>query len=499
MGKITGFMEFERVEEGHEPVPKRVKNYREFVFTLNDDEAKVQGARCMDCGIPFCNSGCPVNNIIPGLERPGLPRSDWKNALDDAALDQQLPRVHRPHLPGAVRGGVHAQHQRRPGRHQVDRARDHRQAPGTKAGSCRSRRRARPARRSPWSARARPAWPRAQQLARAGHDVTVFEKNDRDRRPAALRHPRLQDGEVAHRPPHRADAGRGRRRSAPACSSASWPPGEASPTGAKETHRARELLARVRRRACSPAAPSSRATCRCPGRELDGVHFAMEFLPQQNKVNRRRQGRAARSAPTGKHVDRHRRRRHRLATASARRNRHGAKSRHPVRAAAAAARAREQAAGVAVLADQAAHLVVATRKAASASSRSRPRSSSARAASVKALKAVRVEWQGGKMVEVPGTEQVIPAELVLLAMGFVSPLAQRCSRRSASSATRAATPRRRTDGDGGYATNVAEGVRRRRHAARPVARGLGDPRRPPGARAVDEYPDGFERAAALSR
>src|SRR6059058_5270143 len=65
MGKVTGFLEYERLEEGYESVDKRVKNYKEFVIGLNAEQAKVQGARCMDCGTPFCNSGCPVNNIIP--------------------------------------------------------------------------------------------------------------------------------------------------------------------------------------------------------------------------------------------------------------------------------------------------------------------------------------------------------------------------------------------------------------------------------------------------
>jgi glutamate synthase (NADPH/NADH) small chain len=65
MGKVTGFLEYERLEEGYQPVEKRLKNYKEFVIGLKADEAKVQGARCMDCGTPFCNNGCPVNNIIP--------------------------------------------------------------------------------------------------------------------------------------------------------------------------------------------------------------------------------------------------------------------------------------------------------------------------------------------------------------------------------------------------------------------------------------------------
>src|SRR3546814_5872659 len=62
MGKVTGFLEFERVKETYEAPLLRLKHWNEFVHTLTDDEAKQQGARCMDCGIPFCTSGCPVNN-----------------------------------------------------------------------------------------------------------------------------------------------------------------------------------------------------------------------------------------------------------------------------------------------------------------------------------------------------------------------------------------------------------------------------------------------------
>src|SRR4051794_29855858 len=65
MGKITGFLEFERLQEASEEPQLRKKHYKEFMVHLSDDQAKIQGARCMDCGIPFCNNGCPVNNIIP--------------------------------------------------------------------------------------------------------------------------------------------------------------------------------------------------------------------------------------------------------------------------------------------------------------------------------------------------------------------------------------------------------------------------------------------------
>ena len=84
MGKITGFMEFERQEEGHLEPAARLKNYKEFVVTLTDGQAKVQGARCMDCGIPFCNTGCPVNNIIP----------DWNDLVFHGNYRHALANLH---------------------------------------------------------------------------------------------------------------------------------------------------------------------------------------------------------------------------------------------------------------------------------------------------------------------------------------------------------------------------------------------------------------------
>jgi glutamate synthase (NADPH/NADH) small chain len=81
MGKVTGFMEYNRLTEANLPVVERVKNYKEFVLHLSDEQAKQQGARCMDCGIPFCTSGCPVNNIIPDFNDL-VYQQDWKSAID---------------------------------------------------------------------------------------------------------------------------------------------------------------------------------------------------------------------------------------------------------------------------------------------------------------------------------------------------------------------------------------------------------------------------------
>src|SRR6202045_5007626 len=81
MGKATGFLEFERQHETYEAPLARVKHYKEFVHALSDENAKIQGARCMDCGIPFCNNGCPVNNIIPDFNDLVF-QQNWKTAIE---------------------------------------------------------------------------------------------------------------------------------------------------------------------------------------------------------------------------------------------------------------------------------------------------------------------------------------------------------------------------------------------------------------------------------
>ena len=90
MGKITGFMELQRIQEVALPVAERVRNYREFVLALTDDNASKQGARCMDCGIPFCQSGCPVNNIIPDWNDL-VYRQQWRAALDTLHSTNNFP------------------------------------------------------------------------------------------------------------------------------------------------------------------------------------------------------------------------------------------------------------------------------------------------------------------------------------------------------------------------------------------------------------------------
>ena len=79
MGKITGFMEYKRVDESYDPVKERVKHYKEFTVPLEKKELKNQGARCMDCGIPFCHSGCPLGNLIPDFN-DNVYNGNWEKA-----------------------------------------------------------------------------------------------------------------------------------------------------------------------------------------------------------------------------------------------------------------------------------------------------------------------------------------------------------------------------------------------------------------------------------
>jgi len=81
MGNITGFKEYERVDEKYEAVKDRLDSYNEFTIPLSDEDARHQGSRCMDCGIPFCHSGCPLGNLIPDFNEK-VHKNDWREALE---------------------------------------------------------------------------------------------------------------------------------------------------------------------------------------------------------------------------------------------------------------------------------------------------------------------------------------------------------------------------------------------------------------------------------
>ena len=96
MGKATGFKEYKRHDRGYAPVNERIVHFKEFVQPLSEDELKLQGARCMDCGIPFChdgpNGGCPVNNLIPDWNDQ-VYRGEWREALETLHSTNNFPEV----------------------------------------------------------------------------------------------------------------------------------------------------------------------------------------------------------------------------------------------------------------------------------------------------------------------------------------------------------------------------------------------------------------------
>src|SRR5512140_624953 len=288
MGKITGFMEFQRLQEASEAPESRKKHYHEFVLHLTDQEAGVQGARCMDCGTPFCMNGCPVNNIIPDWNDL-VYKQRWREALETLHSTNNFPEFTGRVCPAPCEAACTLNINNDPvGIKSIEHAiTDKPWEMGWVAPLP-------PARKTGKTVAVVGSGPAgmacAQQLARAGHDVVLYEKNDRiggllrygipdfkmekqliDRRVAQMR------AEGVEFKVNRCVGGRG---------------ANALP--------AKQLLQQYDAVVVSGGAERPR-DLPVPGRELAGVHFAMDFLPLQNKVN------AGDKVPnqivaTGKHV-----------------------------------------------------------------------------------------------------------------------------------------------------------------------------------------------------
>ena len=483
MGKVTGFMEYERLEEGYRPVPERLKNYKEFVLTLDDEKAKVQSARCMDCGTPFCNSGCPVNNIIPDFNDL-VYQGDWRNAIAVLHSTNNFPEFTGRICPApceaactlnvnddavGIKSIEHAI---------IDRA--------WKEGWVQPQIALHKTGRNVAVVGSGPAGlAAAQQLARSGHAVTVFEKNDRVG--GLLRYGipdfKMEKSHIDRRVAQMQAEGVVFRTGVLV--------GE-MPKGSKVTNWARETLTPARLLADFDAvlltggAEQSR-DLPVPGRELQGVYFAMEFLPQQNKVNAGDKLKDQLRAD-GKHVivigggD----------TGSdcvGTSNRHGAASvtqfevmpQPPVEE----NRPMTWPYWPIKLRTSSSHeegcereFAISTKEFIGDKGR------------LSGLKTVRVEWKDGKMVEVAGSEQVLKADLVLLAMGFVSPVASMLDAFGVSRDARG-NAKASTEFSGGYQTNqpkvFAAGDMRRGQSL--VVWAIREGRQ--AARAVDEFLMGF--------
>jgi len=407
MGKITGFMEFERLSEPYEAPQERVRHWREFVAHLSDEQAGIQGARCMDCGTPFCMSGCPVNNIIPDWNDL-VYKQDWQRAIETLHSTNNFPEVTGRVCPAPCEAACTLNINDDPVgikslEHAIaDKAFENgwvrAQPPERKTG-----------RRVAVIGSGPAGLACAQQLARAGHDVTVFEKSDRI---GGLLRYGIPDFKMEK---HLIDRRIEQMRAEGVEFRTSQHVGRDVPAEA--------LVAEYDAVVLSGGAERPR-DLPVPGRDLAGVHFAMEFLPQQNKVvagDRVPQQLLA----TGKHVvvigggD----------TGSdcvGTSNRHGAES---VMQFELLPQPPEQENKPLVwpywpikLRSSSSHEEGCQRDWAVATKRFEGRNGQ-----VEKLIAARVAWQkdeNGQMAmrEVPGTEFELKADLVLLAMGFLGPV-----------------------------------------------------------------------------
>ena len=444
MGKVTGFIEYQRLQEVSEPVEGRKKHYREFVAHLTDSNAKIQGARCMDCGVPFCMSGCPVNNVIPDFNDL-VYREDWLRAIEILHSTNNFPEFTGRVCPAPCEEACTLRINNDPvGIKSIEHAIiDKAWELGwvrPQPPACKSGKRVAVVGSGPAGLAA------AQQLARAGHEVTVFEKNDR--LGGLLRYGipdfKLEKTNIDRRIEQMKAEG--------VEFLVNHMVGDA-PAGAgnKEIIKIdpQKVLKDFDAVVLSGGAEVPR-DLPVPGRELEGVNFAMDFLPLQNRRVAGDKDVPELSA-TGKRVvvigggD----------TGSdcvGTSNRHGAKSvtqfellpmppaadtnpvwpYWPQR-----------------LRTSSSHEEGAKRDWAVGTKRF-----IGEGGRLTKLIASRLRWKDGKMEEIAGSEFEIPADLVLLAMGFVSP-AQSVLRQFEVTMDARGNAMASTEEKGGYATSVS--------------------------------------------
>jgi glutamate synthase (NADPH/NADH) small chain len=286
MGKVTGFLEIDRNDRRYQPAGDRVRHYREFVLPLGEEATQKQAARCMDCGIPFCHTACPVNNQIPDWNDL-VYNSDWREALANLQSTNNFPEITGRVCPAPCEAACTLNLMDSPVTIKTIEAAiaDRGFAEGWIAPE-------RPAQRTGKRVAVIGSGPAgmacAQQLARAGHDVHLYERNARiggllrygipdfkmekhiiDRRVAQMQ----AEGVVFH------------------CS-----------VEVGTTVPAKELLDAHDSVVLTGGAEKAR-DIPIEGRDLDGIHFAMDYLPQQNRrISGEQQGPGEPILASGKHV-----------------------------------------------------------------------------------------------------------------------------------------------------------------------------------------------------
>src|SRR5271157_591847 len=266
MGKITGFLEYERNDRHYQPVEERIRHWREFVLPMPEEDNKTQAARCMDCGIPYCHTGCPVNNQIPDWNDL-VYLGDWKEAARNLHSTNNFPEVTGRVCPAPCEAACTLNLEDTPVTIKtiecaiVDKAFAEGwvgpEPPTHKTGKTVAIVGSGPA-----------GLACAQQLARAGHDVHVFEKHAKA---GGLMRYGIPDFKMEK---HLVD----RRVTQMEAEGVTFHYG----TYVGVNFPAEDLLRDYDAIVLAGGAEKPR-DLPIPGRELKGVHFAMDFLPQQNR------------------------------------------------------------------------------------------------------------------------------------------------------------------------------------------------------------------------
>jgi glutamate synthase (NADPH/NADH) small chain len=445
MGKITGFMEFQRQKESYLPADSRVKNYKEFILPLKDVQAKTEGARCMDCGTPFCMTGCPVNNIIPDWNQL-VYSGNYREALETLHSTNNFPEFTGRICPAPCESAcVLAINNDAVGIKSIEHFIIDK---GWKNGWVMPQPAAFKTGKKIAVVGSGPAGlAAAQQLARVGHAVTVFEKNDRIG--GLLRYGipgfKMEKSHIDRRIEQMLAEGVQFRTSVLI--------GEDFPSNiinwTKETISPKQLDQNFDAIILAGGAELPR-DLPVPGRELKGVHFAMEFLPQQNQVDAGDKLNNQIMA-SGKHVVV-------IGGGDTGSDCVGTCNRHSAASLAQfelMPQPPEQEDKPLVwpywpikLRTSSSQEEGCDRDWAVATKRFE-----GKGGKVEKLIAARVEWIDGKMQEVPNSEFEMKADLVLLAMGFVSPVTQ-VLEAFAVDKDRRGNVKATTDGDGCYQTSV---------------------------------------------
>ena len=268
MGKVTGFLEYARETAERRPVAERVKDWFEIYRPFPEEQARTQGARCMDCGVPFCHNGCPLNNVIPDWN-DFVYQGRWHDAIRRLHATNNFPEFTGRICPASCEAscvlGINApavsirQIEKSVAERGFEEGFIKPEIPKTRTGK-----RVAVVGSGPAGLAA------AQQLARAGHDVTVFEKNDRIG--GLLRYGipnfKLEKRLIDRRLEQMLAEGVRFQTNAHV--------GGNVPVEDLRTEFHAVLLA---------GGAEQPRDLKIPGRELKGIHFAMEFLPQQNRRN----------------------------------------------------------------------------------------------------------------------------------------------------------------------------------------------------------------------